>query len=107
VTDSPGSLRPLVAAAATDAAIDPVEAPPDDRFGAVRHAVAAISRDLGVDVESWSPGAGTDGWAADDDGDTDAAATCASRRTCAPPAGPWPGRSGSRARSTARNGRRG
>jgi hypothetical protein len=74
VTDSFGSLRPLVAAAATDAALDPVEARADDRFGAVRHAVAAISRDLGVAVEFWGPGDGTDGWATDDDGHTAAVA---------------------------------
>ena len=60
MTDSSGSPRPLVAAAATDAAIDPVEARADDRFGAVRHAVAAISRNLGVHVEFWKPGDGTD-----------------------------------------------
>jgi len=72
VTDTPGSLRPLVAAAATDAALDPVEARADDRFDAVRHAVATIGRDLGVHVEFWGPGDGTDGWAADDDGDTGA-----------------------------------
>jgi hypothetical protein len=74
VTASPGSLRSLVAAAATDAAIDPVRARADDRFDAVRHAVAAISRDLGVHVEFWGPGDGTDGWAADEHGDTDAVA---------------------------------
>jgi hypothetical protein len=74
VTDTTGSLRPLVAAAATDAALDPRTARADDRFDALRHAVAAISRDLGVHVEFWGPGDGTDGWAADEDGDTDAVA---------------------------------
>jgi hypothetical protein len=39
VTDITDSLRPLVAAAATDAALDPVDARADDRFDAVRHAV--------------------------------------------------------------------
>ncbi len=74
MTDSPGSLRPRPRAAATDAAVDPAEARADDRFDALRHAVAAISRDLGVHVEFWGPGDGTDGWAAGEDGDTNAVA---------------------------------
>ena len=74
MTDSSGSLRPLVRAAANDAAVDPARAPADDRFHALRHAVAAISRDQGVHVEFWGPGDGTDGWAVDDDGHTSAVA---------------------------------
>jgi hypothetical protein len=74
VTESPGSLRPLVRAAASDAAVDPARARADDRFGALRHAVSAFGRDLGVHVEFWGPGDGTDGWAVDDDGDTGAVA---------------------------------
>lgn len=74
MTDSPGSLRPHVRAAATDAGVDPAQARADDRFDALRHAVSAISRDLGVHVEFWGPGDGTDGWAAGEDGDTSALA---------------------------------
>ena len=74
MTDSPGSLRPLVEAAATDTALDPAEGQAGDRFDAVRHAVAAISRDLHVNVEFWGPGDGTDGWAAGEDGRTNAVA---------------------------------
>ena len=74
MTDSPGSLRPLVRAAANDSAVDPTKARADDRFGALRHVVSAVGRDLGVHVEFWGPGDGTDGWAAGDDGDTDAVA---------------------------------
>jgi hypothetical protein len=40
VTDITDSLRPLVVAAATDAAPDPAEARADDPFDAVRHAAA-------------------------------------------------------------------
>ena len=74
MTDSPGSLRPLVEAAATDTALDPAKAAAGDRFDAVRHAVAAISRDLHVNVEFWGPGDGSDGWAAGEDGRTNAVA---------------------------------
>jgi hypothetical protein len=63
-----------VRAAANDAALDPARARAADRFGALRHAVSAVGRDLGVHVEFWGPGDGTDGWAVDDDGHTSAVA---------------------------------